>query len=604
MKARSNQQLEAPGRVLICKCCGQRLCLSGRLDCRNGQPAPAELGSRQAMAPPAASHSLRPGKAKEASTRTRKPHSKSRRGCGTCKIRHYKCDEGKPSCNRCLSVGLRCDGYAHHDKPKSPTSSSKTYQTTLPANMLKPKQKALPEIQRTILISEPGLIPFAESEQDKKCFEFFRVVTIPKVFNPFNEGFWSCLLLQLSHTEQTTWHSLLAFASITERQRFSTATKDQPQALSARFALKHYARAVELLTSRISRSNPCIEVLLSSCYLFFALEMFLGNIETAIIQIQGGLKLMHSWQKSKSGRSNSAVDNLFNPMLNVMFTCALIYGREVTLTTRYPSYPSEPQIPRLANFETSYSAIVVLVDFTTSCWQIAREFDNYKLANNLTDYDIYLAMSYGRRIRDRYREWRTKFERIIDKTKTSSFNSAGLEAVSMGKAWCTVSSICIQHKFGLEEKAFDAHVREFEESLEIVESLIKSRSDPKTNSTGFPFLMAYFSQVYLIAIKCRHQQIRRRALADMKNFPIFGSWNSGFWDPRMMATVIERVVEIEEEGLEGKRHEMGSRVPSEWARIHDIRIPAQSVNNSNGHMVQFRSRVDGQWVLREEVFKV
>jgi Fungal Zn(2)-Cys(6) binuclear cluster domain/Fungal specific transcription factor domain len=32
-------------------------------------------------------------------------------GCITCRQRHVKCDEGKPQCNRCLSLGRECAGY-------------------------------------------------------------------------------------------------------------------------------------------------------------------------------------------------------------------------------------------------------------------------------------------------------------------------------------------------------------------------------------------------------------------------------------------------------------------------------------------------------------
>ncbi|CZR62739.1 related to C6 finger domain protein [Phialocephala subalpina] len=39
----------------------------------------------------------------------RKPHRKSRLGCGTCKKRRIKCDEGKPSCSNCEKHELRCD---------------------------------------------------------------------------------------------------------------------------------------------------------------------------------------------------------------------------------------------------------------------------------------------------------------------------------------------------------------------------------------------------------------------------------------------------------------------------------------------------------------
>ncbi|KAK3935354.1 hypothetical protein QBC46DRAFT_323547 [Diplogelasinospora grovesii] len=41
-------------------------------------------------------------------TRKRKAHTKSRGGCGNCKIRHVKCDEAKPHCKRCQSFGVSC----------------------------------------------------------------------------------------------------------------------------------------------------------------------------------------------------------------------------------------------------------------------------------------------------------------------------------------------------------------------------------------------------------------------------------------------------------------------------------------------------------------
>lgn len=37
---------------------------------------------------------------------------RSRTGCTTCKKRHRKCDETKPSCLKCQDNGLTCEGYA------------------------------------------------------------------------------------------------------------------------------------------------------------------------------------------------------------------------------------------------------------------------------------------------------------------------------------------------------------------------------------------------------------------------------------------------------------------------------------------------------------
>jgi hypothetical protein len=46
-------------------------------------------------------------------TKTRLPikHSKTFSGCWTCRSRHVKCDEGRPSCARCVKGGFDCQGY-------------------------------------------------------------------------------------------------------------------------------------------------------------------------------------------------------------------------------------------------------------------------------------------------------------------------------------------------------------------------------------------------------------------------------------------------------------------------------------------------------------
>lgn len=37
--------------------------------------------------------------------------SRSRAGCATCKRRHRKCDETKPTCRACKAQNLKCEGY-------------------------------------------------------------------------------------------------------------------------------------------------------------------------------------------------------------------------------------------------------------------------------------------------------------------------------------------------------------------------------------------------------------------------------------------------------------------------------------------------------------
>ncbi|EXK28367.1 hypothetical protein FOXG_20189 [Fusarium oxysporum f. sp. lycopersici 4287] len=42
-------------------------------------------------------------------TRTRRPHTRSKTGCLTCRKRRVRCDGGKPTCTRCVSAGRACE---------------------------------------------------------------------------------------------------------------------------------------------------------------------------------------------------------------------------------------------------------------------------------------------------------------------------------------------------------------------------------------------------------------------------------------------------------------------------------------------------------------
>ncbi|KAH9232190.1 hypothetical protein K456DRAFT_1912038 [Colletotrichum gloeosporioides 23] len=45
------------------------------------------------------------------SVRYRAEHTRTFTGCRSCRVRHAKCDEGKPECNACIRLGVTCGGY-------------------------------------------------------------------------------------------------------------------------------------------------------------------------------------------------------------------------------------------------------------------------------------------------------------------------------------------------------------------------------------------------------------------------------------------------------------------------------------------------------------
>lgn len=56
--------------------------------------------------------------------RSRKPHHKSRSGCGNCKRRRIKCDERKPACSKCIHHAIDCDFLSTGTTPSSSPCSA------------------------------------------------------------------------------------------------------------------------------------------------------------------------------------------------------------------------------------------------------------------------------------------------------------------------------------------------------------------------------------------------------------------------------------------------------------------------------------------------
>ncbi|GKZ74096.1 hypothetical protein AnigIFM50267_011337 [Aspergillus niger] len=109
--------------------------------------------------------------------------TRTRTGCITCRIRHIKCDETKPSCQRCTSTGRKCDGY---QDPRAKQITRRKSKTAQPDGLL----------------------------QMPSAWSFIGVVTAPTLTGYFNSGFWSYTLPQISYSYPALWHAITALASL------------------------------------------------------------------------------------------------------------------------------------------------------------------------------------------------------------------------------------------------------------------------------------------------------------------------------------------------------------------------------------------------------
>jgi len=147
-----------------------------------------------------------------------------------------------------------------------------------------------------------------------------------------------------------------------------------------------------------------------------------------------------------------------------------------------------------------------------------------------------------------------------------------------------------------EETATDQDMADFEIAIDMAETLQQPDDTSGRNSqpsTSFLFDMEVIAPLYLIATKCRHPQLRRRAIALLRGIVR----REGLWDSQETAAIAERIMEHEEAELTTLD---GSELPSEAMRIHNTHIENTPVLNFSLHSLTFYSRPDGNWKVWEE----
>jgi hypothetical protein len=164
-----------------------------------------------------------------------------------------KCDEEKPSCQRCTSTGRKCDGYA-------PLGSIPSCSTS-PNASLNPSN-----IGRTLALS------VCRDEKQQRSFHFFQQRTATQLSGLYGENFWDCLILRASHHEPAIRHAVTALGSLHEQ--FETNEGLVVKAERNHFAITEYNLAIRCLLEPFQRGErQTIDVCLMACVLFACYEV-------------------------------------------------------------------------------------------------------------------------------------------------------------------------------------------------------------------------------------------------------------------------------------------------------------------------------------------
>lgn len=135
-----------------------------------------------------------------------------------------------------------------------------------------------------------------------------------------------------------------------------------------------------------------------------------------------------------------------------------------------------------------------------------------------------------------------------------------------------------------DEMVWDEYYEEFETIVAQAEIVLQL--SPESKRPSFMLDTGIIMPLATVALKCRDNQVRRKAIALLKS----AHRQEGIWNSLLTAKVAERVMEIEEDGLDG---EMGAATSiPRWNRVFKMQIELDK-ENRRANLQYMKLKEDG-----------
>ncbi|KAL2786953.1 hypothetical protein BJX66DRAFT_19476 [Aspergillus keveii] len=462
--------------------------------------------------------------------RSRASKPKVRTGCITCKMRRVKCDEGKPSCSRCLSTGRKCDGYAIQEPGPRPGGGPLALHPVAPS------------------------VPATES----RALDFFFHTTSPQLAGFLDADFWKRTVLQLSLAEPAIRQGLAALGSLHEYEGGQTSDSGVAEQL--------YNQAIRSTVQKATAGDMSVPIVVMASIIFTCFEFLRFNATAAATHIASGIDILRSWRqtnrKQQQGRWSSRclsyeghfLETELAPILTLFNLNASEFGP--LPRSRMILHELEKGVPKLAErFETLRETRVALVDLVTASANLFQMLDNNVEFMASPTRDQMMASAGLQR---GFELWKANFQ-DLQKSRQHTWTSEEKAAAhviqmmqlgsEMGLAAYVVSSEC----------DWDRYTKDYEDIIRLAEILVSDNTRPKTLSLDLGLIYP----LHAVAWKCRDSDLRRRGLDLLLQIPR-QEW---LFNARHYHAIFFRILEMEENyaRVDGK-----DQLPPEEARVHDF----------------------------------
>ncbi|KAJ5326055.1 uncharacterized protein N7506_009157 [Penicillium brevicompactum] len=504
---------------------------------------------------------------------------RSRKGCITCKyvrgppdltrhtdksrIRRVKCDEGKPTCQRCTSTGRKCDYEDVADPPKVDLQDLQIVQH-IPGITKPMKMWRVPQ--------SDGCIP----ETEYRALEFFQLHTT-LCFGK-DTGLH---LLQAAYHEPIIRTMAIAIGSL--HRSFVHNEKGLTTREETQFTLQHYNKAIRQLVAIDPRtSHQSNDMFLIACISFYCFECLQGHYKLAVQHGISGLKIIKQQQLLATGQSfprympRETVTVLFaileNQILEVEGESSFAEDMRPALYSSFntPTFDSSRPPSNIDEMRASFELLYHrLTRFLSVCEVLEVELND-------SSFEFVAQIQHLKeehmQVRSDLNAWVVAFETWLNA------GSAEIDeepySVAILKIWRFTISIMLALEWPSSELSWDKHIDEFALIVSLVSEvlgvpptrdqggsnnisehhvpppvqdsvsplpLLRPRPS-KTQASTFSMSLGIVTPLYLCATRCRESFIRHRAIDLISTC----HRREGLWDSELAGRITRRIVSIEE----------------------------------------------------------
>ncbi|KAL9622735.1 MAG: hypothetical protein Q9160_002853 [Pyrenula sp. 1 TL-2023] len=449
---------------------------------------------------------------------------KAKTGCLTCRRRRVKCDESRPTCNRCTKGRYVCDGYEREE----PTACK-------------------------------VVLELIANSADRRSVQYFWERTRHEYAPYYVRAFFQSTAPQGSQSHPAILHALVAVAAqheYMESPESQWRIGERPDT----FAMRHYQKAIKALVQPSNQMHISVEVMLASCLLLFFYDMMRYDHKASIVHLMGGMKML---EERKPAGTDSDRDQTVATMSKIMeaayFTVEsagqgaemlmqLIWDQHVDTPDSGATVFSIHEDQRLGG--AAYDWMLEFIDEIESVLIIGKQAQQHAPSKRHTFDSLwlksYIALTfYGMVCKGRAKPDRS----FVDAARVPGMHHA-VPAIMFG---------ALQQK---DETRYDGLIDQFQAILEDSRATIKAAASNTTTGrkgsdvkekvrakTTHGFLspsVNIIAPLYLTAVKCREPQLRRQAISLLRACP---PQLKGLWDGALAADIAQAVLQIEERGL-------------------------------------------------------